>query len=169
MQKRRQSLRALLKSLILGKKGWSAAWFHYILITLKLAYNRNKLLKTLYYWSRYMLNFDFLDKGLGIVPPAPFVYDFSRKVFLILYSINWPNFIAWLPLLLEMLGNMRIAILVNQAVTSWILKLTLSFQSSRFFYITKKSWQILKYLENENNFSGEIIRIFHHVQRTFSY
>ena len=35
-----------------------------------------------------MLNFDFLDKGLGIVPPAPFVYGFSRKVFLILYSIN---------------------------------------------------------------------------------
>ena len=29
-----------------------------------------------------MLNFDFLDKGLGIVSPAYFVYDFSTKMFL---------------------------------------------------------------------------------------
>ena len=26
-----------------------------------------------------MLNFDFLDKGMGIVSPAHFVYDFSEK------------------------------------------------------------------------------------------
>ena len=26
-----------------------------------------------------MLNLDFLDKGLGIVSPAHFVYDFSKK------------------------------------------------------------------------------------------
>ena len=57
-----------------------------------------------------MLNFDFLDKGLEIVFPARFVYDFSTKMFLMLYSINWPTFIAWLPLLLEILGNMCIAI-----------------------------------------------------------
>ena len=49
-----------------------------------------------------MLNFDFLVKGLGIVSPAHFVYDFSTKMFLMLYSIN---FIAWLPLLLEILGK----------------------------------------------------------------
>ena len=56
-----------------------------------------------------MFNFDFLDKGLGIVSPAHFVYDFSTKMFLMLYSTNWQNFIAWLPLLLEILGNMCIA------------------------------------------------------------
>ena len=56
-----------------------------------------------------MLNFDFLDKGLGIISPAHFVYDFSTKMLLMLYSINWTNFIAWLPLLLEILGNMCIA------------------------------------------------------------
>ena len=27
-----------------------------------------------------MFNFDFLDKGLGIVSPAHFVYDFSTKL-----------------------------------------------------------------------------------------
>ena len=57
-----------------------------------------------------MLNLDFFDKGQGIVSPAHFVYDFSTKMFLILYSINRPNFIVWLPLLLEILGNMCIAI-----------------------------------------------------------
>ena len=31
-------------------------------------------------------------------------------MFLMLYSIDWPNFIAWLPLFLETLGSMYIAI-----------------------------------------------------------
>ena len=35
-----------------------------------------------------MLNFDFLEMGLGIVFLLNFVYDFSRKMFLMLYSIN---------------------------------------------------------------------------------
>ena len=37
---------------------------------------------------RDMLNFDFLDKGLGIVSSAHFVYDFSKKMFLMLYFVN---------------------------------------------------------------------------------
>ena len=57
-----------------------------------------------------MLNFDFLDKGLGIVSVAHFVYDVPTKLFLMLYSINLPNFIAWLPIRLEILGSMCIAI-----------------------------------------------------------
>ena len=35
-----------------------------------------------------MLNFVFVDKGLGVVSPEHFEYDFSTKMFLILYSIN---------------------------------------------------------------------------------
>ena len=35
-----------------------------------------------------MLDFDISDKGLGIVSPAHFVYAFSAKMFLVLYSIN---------------------------------------------------------------------------------
>ena len=46
-----------------------------------------------------MLNFDFLEKGLGVVSPPHFMYDFSRKMFFMLYSINWPNFIVCLHLL----------------------------------------------------------------------
>ena len=65
----------------------------------------------LLYWCRDMFNFDFLDKGLGIVSITHFAYDFSTKMFLMLYSINWPKFIACLPLLIEILGNMFIAII----------------------------------------------------------
>ena len=57
-----------------------------------------------------MLKFDILDKGLGIVSSAHFVYDFPTKMLLMLYSINWPNFIVWLPLFIEKLGNMYIVI-----------------------------------------------------------
>ena len=35
-----------------------------------------------------MLNSDILDKGLGIVSLAHFVYDFSAEMFLMLCSIN---------------------------------------------------------------------------------
>ena len=79
-------------------------------LALKLAYNRNKLFKTLHYWSRDMLNFCILDEGLGINSPAHFVYDFSTKMILMLYSVNWPSFIVWLHLVLEILGNICIAI-----------------------------------------------------------
>ena len=76
----------------------------------QISINRNKLFKTLHYWSRDMLSFDILDKGQGIVSAAYFVYDFKTKMFLKLYSISWPSFIVWLALLLEILGNMCIAI-----------------------------------------------------------
>ena len=65
---------------MLGKSKWSAAWFHYISIALKLACNRNKLFKISHYRSRDMLNFSFLDKGLGIISPVYFVYDFLTEV-----------------------------------------------------------------------------------------
>ena len=56
-----------------------------------------------------MLNFNSLEMGLGIVSPPHFVYDFSRKMFVMLYFINSPNFIVSLPFLLEILGNTSIA------------------------------------------------------------
>ena len=46
--------------------------------------------------QRYAQCWFFLDKALVIVSPAYFVYNFSTKMFLMLHSINWPNFIAWL-------------------------------------------------------------------------
>ena len=60
------------------------------------------------YGSRDMPNFDFLEKGLKIVSVPHFVYEFSRKIFFMSCSINWPNVIVWLRLNLELLGNMCI-------------------------------------------------------------
>ena len=37
---------------------------------------------------RDVLHFDYLEKSLGIVSPPHFVNDFSRKMFLMLYSIK---------------------------------------------------------------------------------
>ena len=42
-----------------------------------------------------MLNFNFLEKGLGIDSPPHFVYDFSREMLHKLYSSNF--FVSSLP------------------------------------------------------------------------
>ena len=65
-----------------------------------------------------MLKFVFLGKGLGIISSAHFVYDFSTKMLLMLYAINWSNFVVWFSLLLEILDNMVLQLFVSQAVTS---------------------------------------------------
>ena len=106
------------------------------------------------YWCRDKLNFDFLEKGLEVVSSTHFVYDFSTKMFLMLYFINWPKFIAWLPLLLEILDNIGCDVINFEINLIFLIKLLL--------YINKKSRQKLKYLENEKSFEGEIKSIFRH-------
>ena len=43
--------------------------------------SKQTVYKILGYWSRDTLNFHFSEKGLGLVTPPHFVYDFSRKKF----------------------------------------------------------------------------------------
>ena len=99
-----------------------------------------------------MLNFDILEKGLGIVSPAHFVHDLSRKMFLMLYSIRWPNFFAWLFLLVEILVNMWTGIVCypGRDVTNFEIKLIFLIKS--FLLMTKKSKQKFKSFENEKSF-----------------
>ena len=80
-----------------------------------------------------MLNFYFLDKGLGKVFVTNFVYDFSIKMFLMLYSINSPNLIAWLPLLLEILSNICIAIVCYPGCDVMDFEISLIFLIEPFF------------------------------------
>ena len=49
---------------------------------------KNVPYKTLHCWFRYMLNFNFLEKGLGLVFPPHFAYHFSRKM---IYCIRLPE------------------------------------------------------------------------------
>ena len=80
-------------------------------------------------------NVDFLKKGLRIISPPHSVYDLSRKMFLILYSINWRKFIVWFSLFREVLGNMCV-------VNLWFLcYYVINFKIRLFLYINKNSKQ----------------------------
>ena len=59
--------------------------------------------------SRGMFDFDVLEKDMETISTPYFVYDFSRKMFLMSYFIKWTSFIGRLLLLLDMLSNMFIA------------------------------------------------------------
>ena len=76
-----------------------------------------------------------------------------------LYSINWINFIAWLFSLLEILGNTCTAVVCSASCV--ITNFEINFIKP-FFYMTKKSRQKFKYLENEKSFKGETRGIFQH-------
>ena len=52
----------------------------------RLGHNKNKKYK-MFDWN--LFNFDFLKKSLGIVSPLHFVYDFFRKMYVMLYFVNW--------------------------------------------------------------------------------
>ena len=114
-----------------------------------------------------MLNFVLLEKGLGIASLAHFAYDFLRKIFLMLYAINWPNLIAWLPLLLEILVNMCIAIICQPSCDVINFEINLTFLIKPFSYMTRKSREKFTYLESEKSFHGEIKSIFHLFKRAF--
>ena len=123
-------------------------------------YNKNKLYETSDCWSRDMLNFDFLKKSLGLVSPRDFVHDFSRKTFLILYSVNWSNFIVWLPFLLEISGNLCIVIVCYSVCDVLNFEINVNFLNKPASCKTKNLERKSKYFENRKRFSGEIKNIF---------
>ena len=104
-----------------------------------------------------MYNYDFLEKGSGMVSPQHFVYE---KMFLMLFSINWPNFINWLHLLLEILVNMCITIACCPGCDAINIEINLIFFMKSFFYMTKKSRQNFKYIENKKGSWGKIKTFF---------
>ena len=52
----------------------------------------------------------FNKRGLELVYLPQFMHNFWRKIFLLLYAINVPNFIVWLPLFWEIFGNKWVVI-----------------------------------------------------------
>ena len=123
------------------------------------------------FWERFIWDkskwsaADLLEKGL--VSRSQFVYDFSGKMFLILYSINWLNFIVRLFLLLETRGNVCIAVVYFPSCNVINFEINLIFLIKPFFYIAKKSRQNLNVLRtkrafrwNKKHFSS-ILKDFH--------
>ena len=68
----------------------------------------------------------------------------SIKMLFKLYSINWPSFIVWLPLLLEIFRNMCIAIVCWPGYDVINFKTNLTFLIKPFLYMTKRSRKKLK-------------------------
>ena len=108
-----------------------------------------------------MLNFNYSEKGLELVSPPHFMYDFSRKMFLMLHSINGPNFIVWLSLSLKILigqnvyYNCFLTRLWRHKIWNWPYLF-----NQAVLIMTKKSRQKPKYLENEKSIWGEIKNFF---------
>ena len=109
------------------------------------------------------INLNFSEKGLELVSPPHFVYGFSRKVFFMLHSMNWPNFIVWLPLLHEILDYMCITIIYWPGYDVMKFEINLTFLTMPFYYMTKKkvktkteiSWERKELLGwNKNHFSS---------------
>ena len=110
------------------------------------------LYQALDYWSKDMLNFNFLEKGLGMFSPPHFVYGFSSKIFPILYSINWTHFIVWFHLLFEILSSIFIANIYFLDLDVIKFEFNLLFVIKPFFYMTKNLQRKFEYLEEEKSF-----------------
>ena len=91
-------------------------------------------------------------RGRELVSIPHFSDEFLTKVFLRLYFINWPNFIVWLPLLLEIMGTICIVIICWPVCDVINFEINHSFLIQPFFYVTNSSGQKCKYLKNEKGF-----------------
>ena len=114
------------------------------------------------YWFRDMINFNFSEKGLGLVSPPQFWNGFSTNIFLMLHSINWANVIVSLPLLLEILDTLPLLleILDNVCITIVclpgrdVIKFEINpiFLIKPFCFMTKNSRQSLNILITKRAF-----------------
>ena len=107
--------------------------------------------------SRDMLDFWFFEKAFGTSLSTTFVGDFTRiKCYILYWSNYWSNFIVWLPLLLEISGNICLVFVYYSVCDVVNFEINLSFFVKLFSYMTKK---------NKTKISRSI---FHHFKRTFS-
>ena len=97
---------------IYKNQNWAYRWINILKCYKLCCYDMSKssskcsnvqVLTTCFYltWSFFLKK----EGGLGLVSLSHFLHDFWRKIFLTLYAIKWPDLIAWVPLLLEIMGN----------------------------------------------------------------
>ena len=85
-----------------------------------------------------MINFDFLKKSLGLVSPPHLLHDSSKKIFLMLYSINWSNFIFWFSSLLEIIWQCVCCNCFYSVFDAINFEIYHSFLIKPVFYMSKK-------------------------------
>ena len=85
-----------------------------------------------------MVDFDFLEEYLGIVFPPHFTNSFARKYFswCILLTLN---LFVWLPLVLEIFGNICIANVCFSAYEVLNFEINLIFSNQAVFLHDQKS------------------------------
>ena len=106
-----------------------------------------------------------IKRVVELVSLPHFLHNFWRKIFPLLYSINWPNLVVWLSLLCKILGNMRITIVCKPGCHVMNFEVSLIDLIKPFFLhdqnVLKKSqisWERKELLRwNEKYFSSFIL------------
>ena len=111
--------------------------------------------------SPHIKLFQKIKRELELVSLSHFPHNFWRKIFLLLYSINWPYFIVWLPFLCEVLGNMCIVIVSKPG---WDV---MNFEVNLIFLIKHSFLHDQKVL-TKGLISWERKSICHHFYRAFN-
>ena len=99
-----------------------------------------------------MLNFGFLDKGLGIISPVHFRIIFQQKCSLCYMLIIDQISLSSCLYFLNYWAICVLQLFINQVVTSQILKLNDLSNQAIFIHDQKNSRKRFKYLENEKSF-----------------
>ena len=138
-----------------------------VLHSLLLLYGKLRTIKIYWNWAADLLLSPHIKlfwktkRGLELVSLPHFLHNFWRKIFLLLYSINWPNVIVWLLLLCEIFGNMCIAFVCKQSCDVMNFEINLIFLIRLLFLHdqkvvtkTKISWEPKELLRwNKRHFS----------------
>ena len=91
---------------------------------------------------------------MELVSLPNFLHDFWKKIFLLLYSTNWPNFNVWSPLLCEILDKMCIKVIVCYSgcdVKNFEINLIFIIKPFPLYDQNVKAKKF-KYIENEKSF-----------------
>ena len=97
---------------------------------------------------------------MELVSLPHFPHNFWRKIFFLLCSINWPNFIVWLTLLCEILGNMCIAIVCKPGCDAMNFEVHLIFLTLFFLHDQKVLTKTLNILRTKRAFKVKSKAIF---------
>ena len=104
-------------------------------------------------WFHLILSFfKKIKRGLELCTLPHFLHNFWRKIFILLRSVNRPNFIVWLSLLCEILGNMCIGIVCKPGCDVMDFEVSLIFQIKLFFLHDQNDVRKMYYLEDKKSF-----------------
>ena len=101
-----------------------------------------------------------LKKGLGVVSPPHFPYDFQEKYFSSYILLTTQIFLSDCLYFIEIFRKTCAAIFRYQFCDVINFEIYLSFLTKPFSSMSKSSEQKLKYLKKERTFSGEMKTIF---------